>query len=386
MTSVVYQADPTAGAGRSLLDKAAALFDRAGGGEIFRKGMSVAVKLHFGEEGNTGYLNPAFARAVVGKLQALKTRPFLFDTNTLYRVRRHNTADHLETARRHGFTEEYVGAPVVIGDEFAEAGGAASRGGRLQVAKAIREADAVLVLAHATGHVLFGYGGALKSVAMGCASPSGKQVMHSDVKPAVEEKKCLGCGTCVGHCPTGAIALVPRAGGKPKARIDAPSCLGCGECIAACPAEAIPINWKTEEEPLAEKTALYARAALEGKAGRLLCLNFLLSITPDCDCADWTEPPFVPDLGLLASRDIVAVDQAAIDLIRSAPIIPGSTAVAKKLARLPRLPAEIASRFHCLPRVPDVFQTLFGADVSRLLVAAERAGLGSRDYRLEKVE
>lgn len=386
MTAVVYHADPVAGAGRSLLDKTGDLFDRAGGEEIFRAGMSVAVKVHFGEEGNTGYLNPAFARAVVGKLKQLKARPFLFDTNTLYRVRRHTTADHLETARFHGFTEEYVGAPVVIGDEFAEAEAPAGRKGKVLVAKAVREADAVLVLVHATGHVLFGYGGALKSVAMGCASPSGKQMMHSDVKPAVKEAKCVACGTCVGHCPADAIALVEGAGGKKTARIDPRACLGCGECIAACPSQAIPINWKTEEEPLAEKTAGYARAALRGKEGRLLCLNFLVQITPDCDCADWTEPPFVPDLGVLASRDIVAVDQAAIDLIRKSPVLPGSTAVAKRINPSKRIPPEVSSQFHCLPRLPDVFKTLFGADVSLLMAAAEKAGLGAREYRLERVE
>jgi hypothetical protein len=386
MTAVVYHAGPAAGAGRSLLDKTVGLFDRAGGDKIFQPGMSVAVKVHFGEEGNTGYLNPAFARALVRRLSALKTRPFLFDTNTLYRVRRHTTRDHLETARFHGFTEEYVGAPVVIGDEFVETEIAAGGRGKARIAKAVREADAVLVLAHATGHILFGYGGALKSVAMGCAAPSGKQVMHSDVKPAVKEAKCVACGTCVGCCPASAIALVDRAGGKQAARIDPRICLGCGECIAACPVHAIPINWKTEEKPLAEKAALYARAALAGKLDRLLCLNFLLQITPDCDCADWTEPPFVPDLGVLASRDIVAIDQSAIDLIRQAPVIPGSTAVAKRINISKRIPPEVASQFLCLPRLPDVFKTLFGADVSLLTAAAEKAGLGSREYRLEKVE
>jgi len=386
MTAVVYHADPVAGAGRSLLDKTVELFGRAGGEEIFQAGMRVAIKVHFGEEGNTGYLNAAFARALVGRLTALKTRPFLFDTNTLYRVRRHTTADHLETARFHGFTEEYVGAPVVIADTFVEAETPLVSRRRAQVAQAVREADAVLVLAHATGHILFGYGGAVKSVAMGCASPSGKQVMHSDVKPAVKEALCVACGTCLGHCPASAIALVPGPGGKKAARIDPHACLGCGECIAACPAHAIPINWKTDEAPLAEKAALYALAALAGKLDRLLCLNFLLQITPDCDCADWTEPAFVPDLGVLASRDIVAVDQAAIDLIRKAPVIPGSTAVAKRLNPSKRIPPEVASQFRCLPRLPDVFKTLFGADVSLLMAAAEKAGIGSREYRLERVE
>jgi len=386
MKTTVYFTDPTARAGRSLLNKVADLFDRSGGPEIFREGMTVAVKVHFGEEGNTGYLNAAFARALVGKLQNLKARPFLFDTNTLYRAHRHTTRDHLETARRHGFTEKYVGAPAVIGEEFVEEKAPGGRAGKAAVARAVRETDAVLVLSHATGHILFGYAGAIKNVAMGCASPSGKQVMHSDLKPAVKAEKCAACGTCVEYCPADAIALISGAGGKNAAKIDPLVCVGCGECIAVCPAHAIPILWKTEERPLAEKAALFARAALTGKKERMLCLNFLLRITPDCDCADWTEPPFVPDLGVLASRDIVAVDQASIDLIRKAPVIPGATAVAKKINPSKRIPPEVASQFLCLPRLPDVFKTLFGADVSLLLAAAEKAGLGSREYRMEKVE
>ncbi len=382
MTAKVYYADSSARAGRSGLDKLSDLFDRAGGGEIFRPGDRVAVKVHFGEAGNTGYLRPAFARRLVEKLRELGARPFLTDSNTLYRGGRHRTADHLETARRHGFTEENIGAPIVIADRFLEEKGLAVGGRPVRVAEAARSADSILVITHATGHVAFGYGGAVKNISMGLASPAGKQVMHSDLKPAVKKEKCVGCGTCIRYCPVSAIAC-DRAG---KAVIDREKCIGCGECIAVCPEGAIPVIWKGESERMAEKSAAYARAVLDGKMDRALYLNFLLDITPDCDCCDWTEPPFVPDQGILASRDILAVDQASIDLIRKAPLIPGATAVAKRVrVSNKRVTEKIAGQYCCLPRLPDKFKTLFGVDLEPFLAAAERAGLGTRNYRLVKV-
>lgn len=383
MTARVYFIDPAARAGRSWLDKLSDLFDRAGGGEIFRPGDRTAVKVHFGEEGNTAYLKPDFARRLVEKLRSLGAEPFLTDSNTLYRGQRHRTEDHLRTARRHGFTEEYVGAPVVIADRFREEAGLTIGGRRVRVAEAVRNADSLLVITHATGHVAFGYGGAVKNVGMGLASPAGKQVMHSDLKPEVKAGKCTGCGTCIRYCPVSAIEL----GGGGKAVIDREKCIGCGECIAVCPEGAIPAIWKGKPDRMAEKTAAYARAVLEGKAGRALYLNFLLDIAPDCDCCDWTEPPFVPDQGILASRDILAVDQAAVDLIRKAPLIPGCTAVAKRVkVSDKRVTEKIAGQYCCLPRLKDKFRTLFGVDLEPFLSAAERAGLGERDYRLVEVE
>ncbi len=382
MTAKVYHADPAARAGRSWLDKLSDLFDRAGGGEVFRPGDRVAVKVHFGERGNTGYLRPAFARRLVGKLRELGAEPFLTDSNTLYRGGRHRTQDHLETARRHGFTEEEIGAPIVIGDRFLEEKGLKIGGRPARIASAVKEADSLLVITHATGHVIFGYGGAVKNVGMGLASPAGKQAMHSDLKPKVKREKCVGCGTCLRYCPVSAIVL----DGEGKAVIDGKKCVGCGECVAVCPEGAIPPVWKADPSALAAKTAAYARAILSGKEGRSLFVNFLVEITPDCDCCDWSEPPFVPDQGILASRDILAVDQASVDLIRKAPLIPGCTAVADRVrVSEKRVTEKIAGQYCCLPRLPDKFKTLFGVDLEPFLAAGERAGLGERGYRLVKV-
>ena len=373
--STVWHCDPTGRMERSLVDKVSDLFDRAGGGEIFKKGDSTAVKFHCGEEGNTSYLNPAFARLLLKKLKSLGAKPFLIDTNTLYHGQRHNTADHLATARRHGYGAEEIGAPVIISSDFAEVAGA---GRRMKLAREFVQADSLLVITHVTGHVLFGYAGAVKNVAMGLSSPADKQVIHSDLKPKVKQERCTVCGTCVAACPVGAITL--EAGSK--AWVNPRICIGCGECIAACPEKAIPPIWKSETRKLARKNAQVAAAALEGKMERMLCFNFLLDVVPDCDCCSWSDPPFVPNLGVLASRDILAVEQASLDLIENAPLLPGSPAVGRFLKESG---TEKEEEGVTLPRIGDKFGALFQVEVEPFQAEMERAGLGSRGYRLVKV-
>lgn len=383
MKPIVYFIDPTAHARRSLLDKLSDLFDRSGGPAIFQKGDKVCVKVHFGEEGNTSYLRPAYARLLVKKIKNLGARPFLTDSNTLYRGSRHTTKDHMITARHHGFTEENIGAPIIITDDFIEIEGSSIGSRPVRVARTALQADSLLVITHVTGHVLFGYAGALKNVSMGLASPAGKQVMHSDLKPVVKEDKCVACGTCRDYCPVNAITQE----GKAKAKINHASCIGCGECIAVCPAGAIPILWKTETALISKKSAIYAGAVLAGKKGKVLFINLLIDITPDCDCCDWSDPVFIPDQGILASRDIVAVDQASVDLIGKAPLIPGSIVVRKSLQiSRKKIPSSVASKFTSLPRVKDKFRTLFGVEVEPFLEVAEEVGVGTRKYTIKKME
>jgi len=383
MKPIVYFTDPTAHARRSLLDKLSDLFDRSGGPEIFQRGDRVCIKVHFGEEGNTSYLRPAYARLLVKKLKELDARPFLTDSNTLYRGSRHTTRAHLITARRHGFTEENIGAPIIIADNFIEIEGSSIGARPVRIARAALEADSILVLTHVTGHVVFGYAGAIKNVSMGLASPAGKQVMHSDLKPTVKEDRCVACGTCRDYCPVNAISQA----GKAKAKIDHQVCIGCGECIAVCPAGAIPILWKTETSLISKKSPAYARAVLAGKKERALFINLLIDIAPDCDCCDWSDPAFVPDQGILVSRDIVAVDQASVDLIGKAPLIPGSITVEKSLqVSRKKIPASVDSQFTSLPRVKEKFKTLFGVDAEPFLKEAEEAGLGSRNYTVKTVK
>ncbi|MEA1928362.1 MAG: DUF362 domain-containing protein [Candidatus Auribacterota bacterium] len=379
----VYYTDPTAHARRSLRDKLSDLFDRSGGPDIFKKGETVCIKVHFGEEGNTSYLRPAYAHLLVNKLKDLGASPFITDSNTLYRGSRHTTEDHLRTARHHGFTEENIGAPIIIAEEFDEIEGDSIGSRPIRIARLVREADSLLVISHVTGHVIFGYAGALKNVSMGLSSPAGKQVMHSDLKPVVKEDKCVACGTCRDYCPVNAITQK----GEDKARINHRQCIGCGECIAVCPVGAIPILWKTKTSLISRKSAAYARSVLAGKKDKALFINFLIDVTPDCDCCDWSDPAFIPDQGILASRDIVAVDQASVDLIGKAPLIPGSIAVRKSIQiSRKKIPSSVASQFISFPRVKDKLLTLFGIDTKPFLVDAEEAGLGSRKYELKTVE
>ena len=383
MKPIVYFTDPTAHARRSRLDKLSDLFDRSGGPEIFQRGDRVCIKVHFGEEGNTSYLRPDYARFLVKKLKDLGAKPFLTDSNTLYRGSRHTTEDHLLTARRHGFTEENIGAPIIIAEEFIEIKGSSIGARPVRVARLALEADSLLVITHVTGHMIFGYAGAIKNVSMGLASPAGKQIMHSDLKPVVKEDKCIACGTCRDYCPVNAITQE----GREKARINHSICIGCGECITVCPVSAIPILWKGEVGLISKKSAAYARAVLAGKQGPVLFLNFLIDITPDCDCCDWSEPSIVPDQGILASRDIVAVDQASVDLVGKAPLLPGATVVSKSIqVSRKKIPSSVASQFTSLPRLKDKFKTLFNVEVEPFLKEAEDTGLGSRDYSLKTVK
>ena len=380
--SSVYFIDAKAGAGRSILRKFADLLDRCLAGGPFHKGERVAVKCHFGEMGNTSYLEASFARTLVGKLKDLGAEPFLTDTNTLYRGGRARTEKHLATARAHGFSEESIGAPVVISDTFetVEAGAGL---GKVKVAGPVRRADGLVLLTHVTGHMLYGLGGAVKNLAMGCSSPAGKQVLHSDLTPEVNREKCSGCGTCVDYCPVDAIALV-----EGKARIDGVRCIGCGECVTVCPEGAIPPVWKGDPRRIAEKTAAFGKAVLSNKRGKALFVNCLLSITPDCDCCDWNEQPIVPDIGILASRDIVAADQATIDLVAGAPIVPGSALeerIEKKVPPWSMMRKALAPLLSVQPKVRDKFGLLHGVDSGMFLDEAERFGLGSRRYTLREV-
>jgi hypothetical protein len=373
MKSQVFRVDARSKFGRSLPEKLRSLIRRLPLSDRIAKDDLVAVKLHWGEVNNTAYLRPPFARVVVEEVAAAGGRPFVTDTNVLYRASRHDALGNLAAAARNGFTAETLGAPVIIADGLTGRDGVdvpVPAGGRVKsarIASAIHHADALVVLSHVKGHLLFGYGGALKNLGMGCATPSGKHVLHQDLHPTVEEARCTGCRRCGTVCPSEAIVYLARPGDDRRvhARILADRCIGCGECVAVCPDEAIPIRWETSQPPLLEKTAEYAYAAVARKKGKVVYLSALLDVTPDCDCADWSDLPIVPDLGFLASFDPVAIDQAALDLINAAPVAPGSV-----LHRRQKDPGG------------DHFLAIHGRPWAGLLDHAERLGLGSRDHDL----
>ncbi len=306
-----------------MVSKVRDLFAAAGLTAGISKGDRTAVKLHFGERGNDSYINPVYVRAVVDRIREAGAKPFLTDTNTLYLGSRGNAVDHLETAIAHGFAYAVVGAPVIIADGIRGQNSVpVPLSGRnikkAMIAGDIAAADSMVVLSHFKGHEVAGFGGAIKNLGMGCATPAGKREQHA-ARPFSRTELCTGCGRCESACPADAVRVT-----ETKARIDRESCIGCFECMTVCPSRAIEIDWETEIEPFLERVVEYACAVVEGKKKRVGYMNFLLRITPDCDCVPWSDTPIVPDIGILASDDPVALDAASFDLVNQQTGLPGS--------------------------------------------------------------
>ncbi len=331
------------------------LFEAAGLSQCFKPRDTVALKIHFGESGNRNVWRPEQAREVAMAVRERGGVPFLTDANVLYKSKRHNAVEHLEVAHANGFSFESAGCPLIIadglrGDDFVELpvpGGKHYK--KAKIGAQIARADAVISLTHATGHMLFGMGGALKNLGMGSGSIAGKQMMHERFRPEIDRDKCVACAACAEHCPTGALS-VP---GGDKATLDEARCIGCAECVAHCPTGAIPVSWG-DTRGLQERTVEFCAAMLHGRAERFGFLSLLTAVTPNCDCMHEPGEAAFPDIGALASRDGVAVDQATIDLLERAS---GGT----------------------LARVAP------GTEIGLAQKLAEDMGLGSRRYELVEV-
>ena len=316
----VYFADFRARAAKeSKCKKIERLWQAAGFGAMFDHGALTAIKLHFGERGNDTFLNPVFVRTVVECVRVAGGKPFLTDTNTLYSGSRHNAVDHLTTALEHGFGYATVNAPMVIADglrggSFSEIPIGKKHFSSVKIAEGIAAAHNMVVLSHFKGHEMAGFGGAVKNLAMGCCPFRGKCDQHAS-RFTVDQSLCIACGLCMGHCPEKAITWTKTAEGKKAATIDKEKCVGCGECLTVCEPKAVGIDWKTELGPFCERMAEYAYGAVVEKPGKVGYINFLMNITPDCDCVAWSDAPLVPDIGILASSDPVALDMACFDLV-----------------------------------------------------------------------
>ncbi|MHB8054294.1 MAG: DUF362 domain-containing protein [Candidatus Aminicenantales bacterium] len=316
----------------------------------------VALKIHFGEKGNTGFIKPDWLRGLTAEISARAPRTFLTDSNTLYTGPRSNSVDHIRLAWSHGFTPDVVGVPIIIADglsggDYGKAAGTAGRIAEAKIAGAILSADALLGLAHVTGHVQTGVGAAIKNLGMGCASRTGKLEQHSVVHPHVQAKACRNCGLCLKHCSAGAI--IPRAA---AVEIDENRCTGCGECLVVCKFGAIKFRWDSDPVRLQEKLAEYALLVAGQFPKKLAFVNFLLQVTKDCDCMAGNQKPIVADIGLLASTDPVAIDKASIDLV---------------LAR---------------SGGKDVFRKGYDVDWSPQLAHGEKIGLGASRYELIEIK
>jgi uncharacterized Fe-S center protein len=368
MSATVYFAPVRSVKKRSMVDRAGALLDRAGLGDAIATDDLVAVKLHFGETGNTGFVHPIFVREVVARIKKHGGKPFLTDANTLYSGDRGNAVDHIRCAIQHGFGFATVEAPIVIADgidgrDAVDVPIAGEHFDSVRIGAAAVRADAMVVVTHFKGHEAAGFGGALKNVGMGLGCRSAKQRMHADFSPQVTEDTCTACGRCVKRCPVQAIVIGPDR----VAMIDHETCYGCGECVAACPSGAIAVQWAQAPGALQEKIVEHAMGALAGKEGKVVYLTFVNAISPDCDCWSFSDAPIVGDIGVLASTDIVAIDQAAYDLVTAAVGLPGT-------------------RGEGLAAGVDKFTAVSGVDGTTVIGYAEKMGLGTTDYELVTLE
>ncbi len=372
--SAVYFTDLRVTVGTSLLDKLKKLLQKAGIGEIDFDGKLTAIKINFGEPGNLAYLRPNYAKAVADLIKELGGVPFLTDCNTLYVGRRKNALEHLEAAYENGFSPFSTGCHVLIADGLKGTDDVSVpvEGGTMvkeaKIGRAIMDADVFLSLNHFKGHELTGFGGAIKNIGMGCGSRAGKMEQHKSGKPTVDQALCRGCGLCAKLCAQAAISYDSAR----KASIDHDRCVGCGRCIGVCNFDAIANHNDSANDDLCVKLAEYTKAVLAGRPH--FHINLVIDVSPYCDCHAENDLPILPDVGMFASFDPVALDQACVDACNRAEPIPGS--------RLTDLCS--AAGFH--DRHDHFHNSMPETNWETTLAHAEKIGIGSRQYELITVK
>lgn len=302
----------------AISEKARRLFEAGQFARCFQRNDFTALKVHVGEESNTTYVKAPCLQGLVDELVALKAKPFVTDTSTLYTGRRHNAIDHTILATERGFSVEGLGIPFIAPDGlYGTAETAVPIDGELDqevlIAADIVRCQSILSVAHVTGHCAACVGATIKTLGMGCSTRKGKMRQHAALKPKVKKSQCTRCGECYRHCPADAITL-----DEVQAHIDKDKCIGCAECVAVCRFDAVTYDWQQENAVLQKSVAEHALGVMKGKEGRAAFFNFAISVTKDCDCFGEADlPKMVDDIGILASTDPVAVDQAAIDLVEA---------------------------------------------------------------------
>lgn len=364
-----------AGQQGNLLQKLERIVRQAGIDQIDFKDKFVALKIHFGELGNMAYIRPNYARVIVKMVEELGGKPFLTDANTLYSGSRSNAVDHLQTAMLNGFTPLTTGCNVIIADGLR---GTDERVVDVQgtycpepkIAAAIADADIVISLSHFKGHEMAGFGGAIKNLGMGSGSVAGKLDMHATAQPKIETERCTGCKICEKNCAHDAVHVVDR-----KAVIDYDKCVGCGQCVALCKNEAAQMGSEESGIILNYKIAEYTKAVLKGKSH--FHIAFIMNVSPECDCWAHNDAAVVPDLGMAASFDPVALDQACADLVNAAmPLHTDNMLNEKAHAHHEHHHEEDHDKFHLLH--PNTNWQIG-------LEYAEQLGVGTREYELVKV-
>ncbi|MGI6017611.1 MAG: DUF362 domain-containing protein [Marvinbryantia sp.] len=321
--SKVYFTNLRTDSNHNLQQKLEKLIRKAGIADIDFDGKYTAIKIHFGEPGNLAYLRPNYAKTVVDVVKSLGGKPFLTDCNTLYVGGRKNALDHMESAYVNGFSPFSTGCHIIIADGLKGTDEALVpvEGGEYvkeaKIGRAIMDADIFITLNHFKGHEATGFGGALKNIGMGCGSRAGKMEMHSAGKPFVNTDKCIGCGACTRICAHSAAIVTDK-----KASIDHNKCVGCGRCIGICPKDAVCAASDEANDILNCKIAEYSKAVIDGRPN--FHISLVMDVSPNCDCHSENDLPIVPDVGMFASFDPVALDMACADAVNAQPVISGS--------------------------------------------------------------
>jgi uncharacterized Fe-S center protein len=328
-------------------------------------GDSVAVKVHMGEYGSSAYLRPPIVHRVCDLIKEAGGKPFVTDTTTLYPARRFTASQYLATAAFNGFTEESLGAPVVIAD------GEQGYDGewvyiskqipdcsldRIKIARGIFDADSMIVLSHLKGHELSGFGGSIKNVAMGCVTKDSKAAQHRLNRGVMELSKCTGCGQCVEACAFKALSLIEE-----KIARDDEKCMNCNNCLYVCPEKVFSLPPQAQER-FQVYLAHAAAGVLSHFRSKVAFINFIQDVTPLCDCVAPSGLPVVPDIGILASTEVVAIDKASLDLI----------AQSKPLGEF----ANVNS--------PDILGKINGTDSLIQVKTAQELDLGNMAYKLKE--
>ena len=318
----VYFTDMRCKVDESILDKMKRVVCAAGIRDIEMNKRFVAIKMHFGELGNLSFLRPNYAKVVADIVKEEGGIPYLTDCNTMYPGSRKNAVEHMDCANLNGFVTATTGCQIIIGDglrgtDDVEVPINGTYVEKAKIGRAIADCDVLITLSHFKGHEITGFGGAIKNLAMGCASRRGKMEMHSQGKPRLDASKCVGCGKCAKSCGQDAISIV---GGK--AKVDADACVGCGRCIGMCAFDAIYAEYDQDGSIVDMKMVEYAAAVIKDRPS--FHISVICDVSPYCDCHSGNDAPIIPDVGILASADPVALDKACVDLVLKQPVIPGS--------------------------------------------------------------
>ena len=360
--------------GDGLTKKLQKLMKKAGVGQIDMDGKFVAIKLHFGELGNISYLRPNYARAVVDLVKEMGGKPFLTDCNTMYPGSRKNALEHLECAWQNGFTPLTVGCPILIGDGLKGtddiavpvAGGEYVKEAR--IGRAIMDADVFISLTHFKGHEMTGFGGTIKNIGMGCGSRAGKTEQHSSGKPHIIEDKCRGCKRCMKECANGGLVFNEAT---KKMTVDQTHCVGCGRCLGACNFDAIAFDNDHANEILNRRMAEYTKAVVDGRPN--FHVSLIVDVSPNCDCHCENDAPILPNIGMFASFDPLALDQACVDACMASEPLPNA-----QLSDNMKKAGFVDHHDHFTNSSPE-------SEWRSCLDHAEKIGLGTREYELIKM-